>query len=144
MILGFNSSQRGQSLVEAVVVIGMVILMVGGLIVGTTVSIRASESGKFRSQAVKYTQEGIEYARNLRNLGWADFRAKTGDWCLDKAKVLTPANAGTCPINVDTIFSRKLSLSWSDPRMSVTVTVNWNDGSGEHVSQATTYFTEWR
>lgn len=143
MISGCNKSS-GQSLVEAVVVVGMVILLVSGLIVGTTVSLRTSESGKFRSQAVKYTAEGIEYARNLRNLGWEDFQVKTGDWCLDKEKALTAASGGICPINVDALFKRKLTMSWSDPKMTVMVTVTWNDGSGEHVSQATTYFTEWR
>ena len=139
-----NDNRSGQTLVEAVVVIGMVVLLVSGLIVGTTASIRASERGKQRAQAVKYAQEAIEYARNLRNTGWQTFQSQTGDWCLDKSQVRTEAASGICPINVDTLFRRKLTLTWNDPQMDVTSTVSWNDGSGDHKSELVTYFTQWR
>ena len=139
-----NDNRQGQSLVEAVVVIGMVIVLVSGLIVGTTVSLRSSELGRSRSLAVKYATEGIEYARNLRNVGWTDFQAKTGAWCLDKDKTLTQAVSGVCSANIDSMFARKLTFSWTDPKMTVTVAITWNDGSGDHKSELLTYFTQWR
>lgn len=134
----------GQTLVEAVVVIGMVVLLVSGLIVGTTASLRAGEQGKYRAQAVKYAQEAIEYARNLRNTGWETFQAQTGTWCLDKSLVRSEAQSGVCPINVDSLFRRKLTLTWSDPQMEAVSTISWNDGSGDHKSELVTTFTQWR
>lgn len=134
----------GQSLIEAVVVIGTVILLVSGLIVGTTASLRASQAGRLRSQAVKYAQEAMEYARNLRNTGWETFQAKSGMWCLDKSLVLTQAQSGVCPTNIDSTFTRSITFSWTDPLMTVSVLVTWNDGSGTHQSAVTTYLTRWR
>ncbi len=139
-----GSNRKGQSLVEVVVVIGMVILLVGGLVVGTTTALRSSEHGRLRSQSVKYAQEGVEYARDLRNFSWEEFQAKTGVWCLDKDGALTESQSSICPVNIDNALTRSLTFAWSDPRMTVTVVVSWNDGSGDHASTLITYFTKWQ
>ena len=137
-------SQSGQSLVEAVVVIGVVVLLVTGIVAGTTASLRNIDQGKTRSLALKYSQEGVEYGRNLRNTGWETFQAKSGVLCLDKASVLTAASSGVCPVNVDSVYTRSLTFTWSDPTMTVVSRATWNDGSGEHKSELTTNFTKWR
>lgn len=140
----WDFSKSGQSLVEAVVVIGVVILLVTGIVAGTTASIKNVDQGKTRSLALKYSQEGMEYARNLRNTGWETFQVKNGLYCLDKTSVLTAAASGTCPVNVDTMYKRSLTFTWSDPTMTVLSQVTWNDGNGEHKSELTTNFTKWR
>ncbi|MBI5448717.1 hypothetical protein HY948_00125 [Candidatus Gottesmanbacteria bacterium] len=139
-----TSGQSGQSLVEAVVVIGVVTVLVTGIIVGTTASLRNINEGKTRSLALKYSQEGIEYARNLRNIGWTGFAEKSGVYCLDKTNVLTASANSVCPVNVDSIYIRSLTFTWVDPVMNVASKVAWDDGRGEHKSELTTNFTRWR
>jgi len=67
--------QQGQSLVEMIVVIGVVVLLTTGIVVGTTTSLSRSETSETRSQALSYAQEGIELARGLRDAGWNTFTA---------------------------------------------------------------------
>lgn len=137
-------TNSGQSLVEAVVVIGVVVVLVTGIVVGTTASLRNTNEGKTRSLALKYSQEGIEYARNLRNIGWTGFAEKSGAYCLDKTSVLTAATSGECPVNVDSVYKRSLTFTWVDPVMTVVSQVSWDNGRGVHKSELTTNFTKWR
>ncbi len=136
----------GQSLVEVVVAVGVVILLVTGLIVGSTNAIRGGEFGIIKSRAIKYAQEGIELSRSLRDSGWAAFATKSGVWCLDKTGVWTQAVAGACPVNVDVVFTRMVTFTWdaAGSRMKVDVNVSWNDGNGVHTSEIITYFTQWK
>ena len=62
--------QHGQSLVEMVVVIGVVVLLAVGIIAGTTASLSATENAQTRSNALKFASEGIERTRELRDAGW--------------------------------------------------------------------------
>jgi type II secretory pathway pseudopilin PulG len=140
-------------LIESVVATMLVVLLVTGLISGTTAALRAGQAGRNRSQANKYSQEGIEMARNLRNAGWvpffsrADVAPQVQLWCLakDNAWPGSPATGiADCDLNIDGMFGRSISFSWDDPRMIVVASVRWNEGSAPHQSQLTTYFTQWR
>lgn len=138
----------GQTLIESIVATLLVVLLVTGLISGTTASLRAGQSGRDRSQANKYAQEGIEMTRNLRNAGWYPFFAQRDNiWCLAKDNVWpgSPASGvADCDRNIDNLFGRSVSFSWNDPLMVVVSTVRWFDGSTTHASTLTTYFTQWR
>ena len=148
-----SESSRGQMLIESVVATLLVVLLVTGLISGTTASLRAGQSGRNRSQANKFAQEGIEMARTLRNSGWVPFFSRSVAapgvrlWCLpkDNAWPGSPASGIVdCDLNIDNFFGRSVSFSWDDPRMVVVSSVRWNEGSGSHQSELTTYFTQWR
>ncbi len=136
---------KGQSLVEVVVAVGVVMLLVTGLIVGSTASIKGSEFSVAKSRALKYSQEGIEISRSLRDQSWATFASRSGLWCLAKDGTWTQAS-GSCPINIDATFTRGVTFTWDglNNRMSVTASVTWNDGNGIHTSQLVTYFTQWK
>lgn len=139
--------QSGQTLAEVVVAIGVIVLLVTGLIVGTSVTLKASQYSKARSQAVQYAQEAVELARNLRDSGWTDFMTYSGvtpkSWCLDKAGVWT-AMSGSCSANIDNFYTRQVTLTWDDPRMKVDVVVSWIDGNKTYTVPITTYFTRWK
>ncbi len=137
-------AQQGQSLAEVVIALGVAILMVAGLLVGMTVSLRNTESARTRSQAVKYAQEAIEAVRQLRDSDWSAFRARTDLWCLSESGDWSKASV--CPINISPIFSRGVQFSWNNDkaRMDVTATVSWNDGNTTHTSNLTTFFTQWK
>lgn len=140
---------HGQSLLEIVVTIGVVVILVSGLVVAAISALRFGRTARTRSQAVKFTQEGIELTRDLRNRGWAAFAAYgtiSGKlWCLSKAGVWTADDGdGVCPTNIDSLFARAVLFTWNDPLMKVTVAVGWSDGASTRETKLTTYLTEWR
>jgi type II secretory pathway pseudopilin PulG len=158
----FNS-KSGQTLVEVVVVLGIVVLLCTGLISGTIFSLKANQSSRARSIAVKFVQEGIEIARKDKESGWYAFKSLTSgtsNYCVNSglttflpASPLTPVvdPAVTCNANIiqgspAISFTRyaTFKLNNSPESMTVTVTVNWNDGATVRTSQATTDFTKWR
>lgn len=137
---------KGQTLVEAVVVIGVVVLLVTGLIAGTTASLKSSQSGRIRSQAVSFASEALEIVRSIRDENWITFLGYTGSYCLGSDNILTPT-ASACATNIvgaENSFARGVSLSWQDPKMVVTATVSFVEG--EQVKDVTlvTYLTQWK
>ena len=139
-----NSS--GQTLVEVVVAIGVVVLLVTGLIVATSVTLKASQYGKMRSLGTQYAQEAIEAARNLRDSGWSTFLLYGGtSQCLDKTGNWTPMSV-SCPYDIDSIYSRTVMYTWDalNSRMNVDVAVTWVDGAKTYSSTLSTYLTQWK
>ncbi|OGG23681.1 hypothetical protein A3A79_00535 [Candidatus Gottesmanbacteria bacterium RIFCSPLOWO2_01_FULL_43_11b] len=137
-------NQKGQTLAEIVVALGIVLLLVTGLIGGGTTAIRTSDQSRLRSLAVSYNQEAIELTRKLRDENWTEFHDMTGLWCLDKDGVWTQAITA-CPINIDNTFTRAVTFSWNETnlRMDIVSVVSWQDGGATHQSTLTTFFTEW-
>lgn len=146
------TSIRGQALVEALVAIGITMILVTGLIAGTVNSLKSNQFGRNKSQASKLSQEGLEVARALRDGSWEDFVAFSNYpasgakfWCLDGQSTWAELFQGQqCPFNILNVFNRKISFNWQDPKMVVVSTVSWNDASTVHKSEITTYFTKWR
>ena len=122
---------QGQTIVEAIVVLGIVVLLVTGLIAGTTSSLRSVQAGRTRSQALKYAEEGIEVVRNLRNNeGWSTFTGYAGSHFLDTS--------------LDETFKREVDLTLDGTTMTVVVTVSYTDGSETKNVTLTSYFTDWK
>ncbi len=131
----------GQSLVESVVTLGVVILLVTGLIVGTTSSLRYAENSRTRTRATQYAQEGIELARKERDAGWAVF-ARTGTFCVGRAGTIP-----TDPCDVlDGRFTRMLTYTYDVSNQSVIVqsAVRWIEGGIEKNITLQTTLTNWK
>ncbi len=137
-------AHKGQSLVEVIIVIAIVALLVTGLVVATTSSLKASQFARNKAIAVKYAQEGIELARSDRDISWTEFSTRSGMYCLDDVtREFVPA--ASCSPNVaNNTLTRSVDFSWNGTRMQVAVTVNWIDGDGPHTSQLVTNFYKWR
>lgn len=138
--------QSGQTLVEVIVAIGVVVLLVMGLIVSTSVSLKASQYGKMRSLGTQYANEAIEVARNLRDSGWSTFLVDYGgfSWCLNKAGEWSKMVGASCMPNIDSIYARVVTFTWNDPRMNVDVSVSWVDGAKTYSATLSTYLTQWK
>ncbi|OGG13141.1 hypothetical protein A2875_00350 [Candidatus Gottesmanbacteria bacterium RIFCSPHIGHO2_01_FULL_46_14] len=147
-----NLQQRGQSLLEIIVATGVIVLLVTGLAVGTTVSLRTSQYGNRRSVAIKYAQEGIELTRSLRDrVPWDEFTAH--DTNADP-HIGTPTclgsdgtyDAGPCEANLDTLYTRRVVFNWNsvDNRMEISVSVSWNQAGQTPDVTLDTYFTQWK
>lgn len=136
----------GQTLVEAVVVVGIVVLLVTGLIAGTTVSLRSVQSGRARSQAVSLAQEGLELVRAIRDESWNTFDGLNGMYCVGEDRELV-ATAGSCTPNIvgaQGDFTRSLYFDWQNPKMIVTSTVSFVEAQTIRDVTLTTYFTQWK
>lgn len=141
------AKSRGQTLLELIVSIGVVVFVMLGLVVAVTSSLRFSQASRYRSRAVKYAQEAIEMTRQLRDTNlWDTFIAYAGVtpkvWCLSKTGVWTPEDGNCQPL--DGIFSRNVTLTWDDPLVRVQADVSWQDGSRVLHSQLDTYLTRWK
>ena len=60
-------SEKGQTLIELVVVVGIAAIVVGALVFATVASLRNAQFSKNQSQATKLAQEGIERVRSGRD-----------------------------------------------------------------------------
>lgn len=146
-----KKSTRGQTLVEVIVAIGVVVLLVTGLIVSTSVTLKASQYGKMRSLGTQYANEAIEVTRNLRDSGWSTFLLYGGtSQCLNKAGTWALMEVACAP-NIDSFYTRVVTFTWhddplvtNDERMQVDVAVTWVDGAKTYSATLSTYFTQWK
>ena len=134
-----NMNTRGVSLIETVVTLGVVVLLIMGLVVGMTSSLKNAQASKDRSLAVQSAQQALEIVRQQRDSNWTTFVQKgtTGgtEYCMGDDGVLT--STGSC--------SRKVTFTLIDSgQMNVAVSVSWIEGSvTKNVSLQTTY-TNWK
>lgn len=125
-------NSKGQSLIEVVAGLAVMMIVVLSLVSVTTVSVRNASFSRNQMLATKYAQEGIEEARNLRNT-------------LPESTFFI---GGSPPCqNSDTvgIFNRIRDCTLSaDGTIEVEVTVSWSDDNGTHESKLTTELTNWQ
>jgi len=150
-----STYQAGQSLVEMVVVIGVVVLLAVGIIAGTTASLSATQNAQTRSNALKFASEGIERTRELRDAGWNEFAALgefESTYCVgDDGEFTLAATSCTSP-NIEDRYIRAITLAlvpagdeYPAEKMSVRVAVSWEGTTqlGNSV-ELVTYLTQWR
>lgn len=62
-----HKNNNGQTLVELIVVVAVIVIIVGALVFATISSIRNAYFAKNQAQATKYAQEGLERVRSGRD-----------------------------------------------------------------------------
>lgn len=155
-----KNNSKGQSLVEVIASLGVVILIVAALVNLVTASLRSSNYAKTAAQANKFAQEAIEWTRSLRDRAsdWASFKLQvipsenTKTWCLKNISTWPNVPgicgatdficSGGCTPLETTIFKREALITEDETRLKVKVTVKWSDQAGEHKSQVETIFTD--
>lgn len=148
--MDFSRSSSGQSLLEVVIAIGVIAVLVMGLVVAATSSLRYSQESRLRSSAVKYAQEAIELAREIRDSStWTVFAQYSGSgtktWCIDSDGAWTQDSGTGCgPIAPGSQFSRSVMFTWNDPLMQVVSTVSWISGGQTLSTELHTNFTQWQ
>ena len=144
-----NRREKGQTLVEAIISISVVVLLVTGLVAGTSASLKTSQSGRSRDQAVKLAEEGLEYTRSLRDTSWSTLSSYSGDYCFDPTSQtpLVLTSDGTCSqkkTTSDTVFTRILSIRGVANRITVQSTVSYTENTKVQNVTLTTYLTNWK
>ncbi len=142
--------QQGQTLVEMIVIVGVIVLLATGIVAGTTASLSRSEVLRVRSEALSHAQVGVELARGLRDAGWSAFEAMGSSggtlYCVGSGGAFVQA---TCAPNIDNKFTRTVTLQTTMvpgvPTMKVTSDVKWGDTTNPlNAVQLITYLTQWK
>lgn len=144
--------EKGQTLFEIVVALGIGVVVITSIVAVVTVSLRNANFAKNKTEATKYTQEALEWLRSEKEKDWPVFFARSGSpayWCLQSLS--WPDSAGQCAQNQTisgaTTFTRNVTLTTTDidgdlalDDIAATVTVSWSEGGRPHTSSATTQF----
>ena len=144
-----HPAQRGQSLFELIIAIGIGVIIVTAIVQLVTISVRNASFSKNKNEATRLAQQALEWLRTEKEKDWAGFYARAGNptyWCLPTLAW----TAGQCgsgqTISGSTTFTRQATLDQEDVDGNTTsvvvVTVSWEQGGNTHQSSATTQFGE--
>jgi type II secretory pathway pseudopilin PulG len=146
--------QKGQSLYELIVAIGISALVIVGVVSLATSSIQNSTYSKNQSLATVYAQEATEWLRGQRDASITIFLANTAHspWCLNLEPPAWPGSSGACGstdfISGTTLFKRYVSFIITSPssktQIEADVVVSWVDAKGTHQVTNSTNFSDWR
>ena len=150
--------QKGQTLIEVVVAVGIAIILGISLVSASLVTQKAARAARNNTQAAKLAQEYIEEMRVFRD-NKDDFSALTiggcftintsdpdpGGWdlvaCIDKNSDGI-IDGETVPLN-KTDFERKIAVEDITPtKKKITVTVNWREGTNPRTITDQTYLSD--
>lgn len=145
-------NRSGQSLVEVVVALGVVVALAVALITTSLVTQRTSRTAQNNTQATKLVQQNIEQVRVFRDrLGFSSLSNGSCltlnttnpdplQWSLSNCSGPT---AGGEVITLGSIdFTRKIAISTPDTnRKQVIVTVSWTDSGGLQSVTNTTFLS---
>ena len=152
--------ESGQSLVEVVVAVGLILTAVVALLSLATASMKSSGFGVTKAQATKLANEEIELVRAYRDsqMYWSYFWADV----VTDASNCTTGGSRRCCINdsgalltvtktEETIlpFTRyfnveDISVGGANNRLRVVVRVEWVDQSGDHEVKIDAILADWQ
>jgi len=133
--------RSGQSLVEAIVAIGITVLVITGLVVLAVGAVRSATLSRNRALAVQYAQEGMEALRSVRDRGFAELPTSGIN------RVVWTGSEWSTLAGTETLesFTRSFTSTQISPgKLKVALTVAWSDSAGAHTVDLTTYLTNWQ
>ena len=140
-------TQKGQSLFEVVLSLGVMTFIIVALIVLASNSVRNATFSRNKTLATRYSQEAVEWLRGERDLDWDLFhsRALSGTYCLATLNWNSIGSCGSADVVGDTILTREMALTVeSATQIEADVSVFWEDAQGIHEVRTTTTFVDWR
>lgn len=143
-------NQKGQSLFEVVLALGVITAICVGIVSLTVSAIRNAAFSKNKTLAGRFAQEATEWLRGERdnNFNLFETHAQTLLWCFSG---LNWNKVGACgesdqisgtPLLRDVTFSTNLVSGKTV--IDVSVKVYWDDAQGAHEVRSTTSFSDWR
>lgn len=146
-----SKSNLGQSLIEVLTALAVILLVIVALIRATTISMKSSDYSKTQALATSYAQEAVEWIRAERDKDWDELANKATDtgskFCLKSLDWLSGSCGDDDSLEADLRFKREVTLKrigGEGNKIEVKVVVSWQDAGGEHQSQLTTYLSNWR
>lgn len=158
-----KKDQKGQSLLEITVLLGVLLVIVTAIVTLTINGLRNSQFAKNQSQATKLAQEGLEIVRVMKTRDCPVIASSSLSWTSDSNSVwsaninsevfrirfddtlcqLEPTTNGEIiGTNPQSQFRRRVRIlsdtGSTAPSKRVEVEVEWNDASGKHTSNLVT------
>lgn len=160
------SSEKGQSLIEVLVVLVLASMMIVALITIILLSLKNAQFAQNQTKATKIAQDTVDNIRILRdsnknksllpndscfdqlwNIGSTDFGCGGDDDCyyglvtfLDPPLLRLRREVSAFKENLGDGFTRQIKVTQNTPsEVKIAVDVSWTDSSGEHKSNLETY-----
>lgn len=146
-------SQRGATVVEAVVALALAGIIVTALMSMVVSALSTSTASKNRTFATRYAEAAVESVRSIRDSqNWSDFYTNyvqghsTTIWYLAADNSLTSTSSSAANIAP---FTRTIKLTDNSPsgdaksRVFIDIKVTWNDRGQTQTEEQTTYLTQW-
>jgi hypothetical protein len=147
-----TKNEKGQSLFEVVLALGVITAITIGIVSLAAGSIRNASFSKNKTLAGRYAQEATEWLRGQRDADFDAFSTYVSDnttYCLKSLSWAVNRNcSGDSDKIADTPLFREVLFS-TDPISGKTVIeadirVYWTDAQGAHEVRSATSFTDWR
>ena len=145
-----GKNERGQSLFEVVLALGVITAITVGIVALAASIIRNAGFSKNKTLAGRYSQEAVEWLRKERDNNFTLFSQNTQTplWCFSS---LSWSSVGACgsgsPI-LGTILFRDVTFSDGSTStktiINASVRVYWTDSLGSHEVRNATSFSDWR
>lgn len=146
---------KGQSLFEVVLALSIISLIIFGVVILATASIRNSDFSRNKALATRYSQEATEWLRGQRDADWTIFLANSDaagkTWCVNLEPITGWGTQGICASASfigTTIFKREVILTTitvnGENAVEAKVKVYWDDSQGYHEINSVTDFTNFR
>jgi prepilin-type N-terminal cleavage/methylation domain-containing protein len=127
---------RGDTLIEVLIALAVAVVVISAI---TTLGITSLSNARFvasQEQASKYTQEGMETVRKIRNGNYSAFASYSGTYCLAKNATSLGISVASCTTaNIDNTYIRSVEIrqnvncgAISTNLAHTTVRVSFTDG----------------
>lgn len=161
--------EKGQSLLEVVFTLAIVTLIITGVVIASTVSVKNVSYSRDNSLANTYVDEANEWLRGQRDASWTTFISRfsgTNTYCFVAMDWSRAAACGASDYisNTNNVFKRSATFSCSNAYYSggvfynissactaatvndvqAIITVSWSDSNGAHNITTTNDLTNWR
>ncbi|MEX1052549.1 MAG: type II secretion system protein, partial [Patescibacteria group bacterium] len=123
----------GFTLLEVLVVLGILSVFLLAAITISIVSVRNLKSSENKLLGTRYAEGLMEWVRGEKDADWDVFITKQGLWCFNEEEIIWPITTGNCAgqEKIKQIFDREVTLTYDDlsERVVVNVKVFWNEGN---------------
>lgn len=150
-------SQYGQTLIEAVVALGIILVVITALVVTVIRSLNSNQLVKDQKTAQIYSEEVLEWIKSRKSKSWSEVydKSRTGTgytYCFDASPITDwPSTPIPCASSsLGGYFRREvviLRVGGGDPActsIKVSATVSWTEGNRPHSSAQETCLTQWQ
>ncbi len=140
----------GQSLFETLLAFALASIIIVGIVILATNSIKNSNFSKDKTTSSKYVQDAMEWLREEKIIDWQNLYAKAGltqlTYCINSLN--WPGSTGACSSGnfiLGTPYKRQLLLvSNGTDTVEATVVVFWTDAGGYHEVRSATVLSDLR
>jgi len=128
-----SKTKSGFTLLEVLIVIGILSVFLLSAITISIVSVRNLKSSENKILGTRYAEGLIEWIRGEKDADWDIFISKVGVWCFNQEDIHWPQVTGNCVSEdkLNLIFDREATIAYDNDleRAVVSVDVFWDEGS---------------